>query len=91
MGLYGVWVEYLQGLGEVNCPDQSIDLFVPDIMAEYDEGGVDARHEGQGGDEVPEVCHSVMNLDNYYHGMIGYWAVETVMNGLKLKRFQSLL
>ena len=64
VGLYGVWVEYLQGLGEVNCPDQSIDLFVPDIMAEYDEGGVDACHEGQGGDEVPEVGHSVMNLDN---------------------------
>ena len=54
-------------------------------MAEYDEGGVDACHEGQGGDEVPEVRHSVMNLDNYYHGMVGYGAVETVMNGLKLK------
>ena len=60
-------------------------------MAEYDEGGVDACHEGQRGDEVPEVCHSVMNLDNYYHGMVGYGAVETVMNGLKLKRFKSLL
>ena len=60
-------------------------------MAEYDEGGVDACHEGQGGDEVPEVRHSVMNLDNYYHGMVGYGAVETVMNGLKLKRFKSLL
>ena len=57
-------------------------------MAEYDEGGLDARHEGQGGDELPEVRHSVMNLDNYYNGMVGYGAVETVMNGLKLKRFK---
>ena len=56
-------------------------------MAEYDEGGVDACHEGQGGDEVPEVRHSVMNLNNYYHGMVGDGAVETVIDGLKIITF----
>ena len=85
MGLDGVWVEYLQVGGEVNRPDQSIDLLIPDIMAEYDEGGVDACHEGQGRDEVAEVGHSVMNLDNYDHCMVSYGAIKAVMDGLKIK------
>ena len=46
-------------------------------MAEYDEGGLDARHEGQGGDEVPEVGHSVMDLDKYDHCIVCYEAVES--------------
>ena len=57
-------------------------------MAEYDEGGVDAWHEGQGGDEVG---HSVMDLDNYDHCIVRYEAVETVLDGLEIQRFKTLL
>ena len=52
-------------------------------MTEDDEGGVDVCDQGQGGDEVPEVSYPVMDLHHYHNTIIGYGAIETVMDGLK--------
>jgi len=82
MRLYGIRIEYLHGLAEVDHLDEFVDLLVVVIVTEYEQRVLDAPSTGQAHDGVPEVHDSRVDLEhntsvngeNKYHS----WFSSTV-------------
>lgn len=62
--LYAVRVEYLEHPAKVDVLHEKVDVRAPDVVAEDEQGLLDAARLGQRDDEVAQVGQPVVHLDD---------------------------
>ena len=60
--LNGVGVKDLHGFGKVHRRDEPVDLRIPEVVAEYYEGALDAPRLHEADNQLPQVLDPVVHL-----------------------------